>query len=83
MNIDIDLAHECGADIVPPIARLKGCVVFGLDQLDTFAERIRAAERERCAVVIESMTAWSRKLQAGLNSAPVEDCPIAAAIRRL
>lgn len=46
-------------------------------------ERIRADERERCAMFVESMTARSRKLQAALNSTPIAKCPIAMAIRML
>ena len=46
-------------------------------------ERIRAAERERCAAIAEQMTARSRKIRAALNGVVAPDCPVAAAIRNL
>lgn len=46
-------------------------------------ERIRAEERERCAEMVEKITAPQRKLWGQMNGIPIADCQIAAAIRRL
>lgn len=49
----------------------------------TEPERIRADERERCAQVVEQMTSRKRTIYGMVNSEPVADCQIAAAIRGL
>ena len=40
-----------------------------------------AAERERCARLVEQMTYKDRWISAGINSEPIKDCRLAAAIR--
>ena len=89
MKTNIDIARECRAKATPTIvqeaAEAVPVAVFfqSDDQLDTFAERIRADEREHCAAIAEQMTARSRKIRAALNGVVAPDCPVAAAIRNL
>lgn len=42
-----------------------------------------AAERERCAKLVESGTYKQRWISAGINSEPIKPCALAAAIRAL
>ena len=60
MKTNLDLARECGACAVPtaiqtePGATVPMAVLFSGCQLDAFADRIRADEREQCALVAEA-----------------------------
>lgn len=55
MKTNIDLACECGAERVCREDGGDELTEFTDAQLDAFAERIRTAERERCALLAESM----------------------------
>lgn len=83
MKTNIDLARECGAKTLIRCKDGNLEITMTQAQLDTFAERIRADERERCAAIAEQMTAHSRKTRAVLIGAVTPDCPVAAAIRNL
>lgn len=54
MKTNIDLACECGAERVCHEDGGDELTEFTDAQLDAFAERIRTAERERCALVAEA-----------------------------
>ena len=53
MKTNIELARECGAWLRE--WGVQPCVIFEQAMLDTFAARIRDDERERCALLAESM----------------------------
>lgn len=51
----------------------------------SLAEQVNAAvlaERERCALLVEKMTARRRMIRGGVNGVPPEACEYAAAIRK-
>lgn len=65
MKTNLELARECGAEevrhghflrdaIKPKWIKTDSTYDFTPDQLDAFAERVRASERERCALVAET-----------------------------
>ena len=54
MKTNIELARECGADILPGVGAGLTIAVCFESELDAFVERIRADEREQCALVAEA-----------------------------
>jgi hypothetical protein len=84
MTRNTDIAREVGARDAVEASNMADLIEFTHDQLDAFADRIRAEEMERCAGVCDRLHriqshAFNSLGSAGCPEYDAKDC--AAAIR--
>ena len=76
------IAHEAGEKHDGWARRWSDCSESQKAAWELIAADVAQAERERCALVCESHTLWTRKVHAGINGQPVKPCEVAAEIRK-